>query len=103
MRNQTIIQNRVLFIFIVFLTIYFLQESQYAHSRGILYWIETDIDSLDSNIMRAQLNGSTPEEVLTGLHAASEITLDLHNSKMYWIENMQQKFRQQTLGISTLV
>lgn len=102
MRNQTIIQNRVLFIIIVFLTIYFLQESQYAHSRGILYWIETDIDTLDSNIMRAQLNGSTPEEVLTGLHAASEITLDLHNSKMYWIENFAAKIQRANIDGSNI-
>ena len=86
-------QNRVLFIFIVFLTIYFLQEIHYAHGRGILYWIETDIDTLDSKIMRSQLNGSQPEEVLTGLHAASDITLDLHNSKMYWIENYAAKIQ----------
>ncbi len=58
-----------------------------AYGKGKLYWIESDLDTLESKVKRSNLNGTAVEDVVTGIQAAGDITLDLRNRKMYWIAN----------------
>ena len=86
---QTIKRNRFFLIFIVFLTIYFVQEIHYAHARGKMFWTESSWNwqTNEGKIKRANLNGTGVEDLVTGLYKPIDIELDLQNHKMYWIDS----------------
>lgn len=48
-------------------------------------------------IKRANLDGTDIEDVVTDLRSARDITLDISNGKMYWIDNAQTKIKRANL------
>ena len=78
-------QPHLLLILIAIMLISNHLDTNHAYGKGKLYWIERDGETLQDKIVRANLNGSNIENVVTGLQAAGDITLDLRNRKMYWI------------------
>ncbi|MBU0475684.1 MAG: hypothetical protein KKF62_16160 [Bacteroidetes bacterium] len=55
--------------------------------NGKIYWT----DNISDKIYRANLNGTTIEEVLTGLSDPAGCSIDLINNKIYWVERSGQK------------
>ena len=53
---------------------------------GKIYWTELYWDSRPGTIQRADLDGSNPELLVTGLSAPWDIALDVTGGKVYWTE-----------------
>lgn len=62
-----------------------VQGIVFARRKGKIYWTETD------KIRRANLNGTAIEDVVTDLVWQTDITLDIHNLKIYWVNNASPK------------
>ena len=56
-----------------------IQGISYGQSRGYIYWSEY------GKIRRANLNGTAVEDVVKKQGHIVDITLDLHNNYVYWI------------------
>ena len=52
-------------------------------TSGKIYWT----DAATGKIRRSKLNGTQIQTVVTTLYSPREISLDLGNGKMYWVEN----------------
>ena len=102
MNNHIMKLTHVMYILITISLITIHSDINHAYGRGKLYWIETDLDTSQSKIKRANLNGSNIENVVTDLQAASDITLDLHNHKMYWIAGYSSKVQRANLDGSNI-
>jgi len=57
-----------------------------------IYWTEA------TRIRRANLNGSNVEDLVTGLHFATDIVLDLDNNVMYWSDWQANKIQYSDLN-----
>ena len=79
MKIQVFTQKRILFILATGLLVFVIQSIGYAQGRGKIYWTES------GKIRRANLDGSNVEDILTELESPTDIVLDLHDHKMYWV------------------
>ena len=71
----------IVLFWMIFILSYVFQSIGYTQGRGKIYWSE------DRYIKRANLNGTAIETVLEKPFTSRDITLDLHNRKIYWIDN----------------
>ena len=102
MKNQISTPKQIMFTLVVVLLTSVVLYINHAHGRGTIYWIETDVDTYLGQIRRANLNGSAAEDILTELPSAGDITLDLRNRKMYWVEYFTAKIQRANLDGSTI-
>ncbi len=74
------LKKRCIFIVLTILLSTVVQDVTFARGRSKIYWTE------GSEIKRANLDGTAIENVVTNLYIPRDITLDLRNGKMYWID-----------------
>ena len=79
MKNRVLTQKWIVFIFVAILLATVVENISYGQGSAKIYWTESD------KIRRANLDGSNVENVLTELESPMDITLDLHDHKMYWV------------------
>ncbi len=79
MKNQTLTRKWTLFILVSVLLVFIAQNMSYGQGSAKIYWTES------GKIRRANLDGSNIEDILTGLELPKDITLDLDNRKIYWV------------------
>ena len=91
MKNRVLTQKWIVFICLAVLLFSVVQEICYGQGRGKIYWTEP------SKIRRANLDGSNVEDLLTELEWPSDIALDLHNRKMYWVTLRHSKIYRASL------
>ncbi len=102
MHNLFLKLPRIPLVLTAILLITIHSDINYVYGKGRLYWIETDLDTSQSKIKRANLNGSDIENVVTDLQAAGDITLDLRNRQMYWIANFSSIIQRSNLDGSNI-
>jgi hypothetical protein len=69
---------------------------------GKMYWTDFDL----GRIRRANLNGTSLEEILTSLNGPSGLRLDIAGGKMYWTETNAGTIKRANLngsGVETLI
>ena len=102
MNNLISTLKRIAFILVVFLLISTVQSPSYGQGRGKIYWTEFDSDTKKGKIRRANLNGSSAENVLTDIPPIVDFALDLRNRKIYWSENYTAKIQRSNLDGSNV-
>lgn len=80
MKHVFALKKRSIFIVLTILLSTVVQDITLARGRSKIYWTE------GSEIKRANLDGSAIENVLNNLYIPKDITLDLRNGKIYWID-----------------
>lgn len=74
------LKKRSILIVLTILLSTVVQDLTLARGRSKIYWTE------GSEIKRANLDGTAIENVVTNLYIPKDITLDLRNGKIYWID-----------------
>lgn len=90
MKKHVIMSKWVIYILIIVLLISVVQGMVYARRKGKIYWTESS-KIAPGKIRRANLNGTAVEDVITDLVWPTDITLDIHNLKIYWVNNKDSK------------
>ncbi len=96
MKNMFTLKKRIMLILVTVLLIYVVQGITYAQGKGKIYWSEW------GKIRRANFGGSAVEDVVPNLFLPKDITLDLRNGKMYWIDTGTTKIEGTTIGTATI-
>ena len=79
MINIFTLRKPFMLILVVVMLTSAIQGISYGQDRGKIYWSE------DGKIRRANLNGTAVEDVVKKQEYIVDITLDLHNHKIYWL------------------
>ena len=96
MGNQVITIKRIALITVTVLLISIFQGLCYGQGRGKIYFAGS------GKIRRANLNGTAVEDVITDLESPFDIKLDLHNSKLYWVNFRPPKIYRANLDGSNI-
>ena len=89
-------QKRIVLIWLTVLITFFVQSISYGQGSAKIYWIE------GSSIKRANLSGANIEDVAPNLFIPNDITLDLINGKMYWVDTGTTKIEGTRIGTATI-
>lgn len=96
MKNRVLTQKWIVFIFIVILLSTVVQGISYGQENGKIYWMEK------GRIRRANIDGTTVEDILPNMHFVTDIALDLLHRKLYWVEAATAKIQRSNLDGSTI-
>lgn len=85
MKRQFIIHKQFVFILVACLLCPVFQDISLGQEFGKIYWME------DNRIRRANLDGTSVEDVIPNMPNVTDIALDLRNKKIYWVNASKAK------------